>query len=64
MKSLDVEVVAFPPHLTDVIQRLHEAVIRAMEASFSERERTLEKENPSESSVACRLCATVDICIC
>ena len=38
MKSLGVEVVVFPPHLTDVIQPLDKAVFRALKASFPKKE--------------------------
>ena len=64
MKSWGVEVVVFPPHLTDVIQPLDKAVFRALKASFRKKKRTLEKEKPSQSPVPCKLCATVDRCIC
>ena len=49
MKSLDEEVVVFPPHLTDVIQRLHEAAIRAMKASFSKEEENWKRRIPQRA---------------
>ena len=45
MKSWSVEVVVFPPHLTDVIQPLHKAVFRALKASFRKKEEHRKRNN-------------------
>ena len=39
MKSWGVEVIVFPPHLTDVIQPLNKAVFGALKASFRKKEK-------------------------
>ena len=45
MKSWGVEVVVFPPHLTDVIQPLDKAVFRALKASFRKEEEHWKTKN-------------------
>ena len=45
MKSWGVEVVVFPPHLTDVIQPLDKAVFRALKASFRKKEEHWKRKN-------------------
>ena len=45
MKCWGVEVVVFPPHLTDVIQPLDKAVFRALKASFRKKEEHWKRKN-------------------
>ena len=45
MKSCGVEVVVFPPHLTDVIQPLDKAVFRALKASFRKKQEHWKRKN-------------------
>ena len=45
MKSWGVEVVVYPPHLTDVIQPLNKAVFRALKASFRKKEEHWKRKN-------------------
>ena len=45
MKSWGVEVVVFPPHLTNVIRPLDNAVFRALKALFRKKEEHLKKKN-------------------
>ena len=63
MKSGSVEVVVFPP-----CNRWNPAIgqrrFQANEGLVSQKGRTLGKEKPSQSPIPCRLCATVDGCIC
>ena len=45
MKSWGVEVVVFPPHLTDVIQPPDKAFFKALKASFRKKEEHWKREN-------------------
>ena len=45
MKSWGVEVVVFPPHLTDVMEPLDKAVFRALKASFRKKEEHWTRKN-------------------
>ena len=57
MKSWGVEVVVFPPHLTDVIQPLDKAVFRALKASFGSAVKRIDsaKEKVPPCTAAVRL---------
>ena len=45
MKSWGVELVVFPPHFTDVIQPLDQAVFTALKASFRKKEEHWKRKN-------------------